>query len=82
MAASREEMWAHVAPAVSPLTIGNHLFAAGLRSSEPLYHLHHDTAKQGYSGVMKESTGERNGTLLSSVMRIDSVYMLVTNIHF
>ena len=43
----------------------------------PGYHLHNDTAKHGYSGVEKEKTGEWNGALLSSVMRVDSVCMRV-----
>ena len=75
--ASREEIRAHVAPAVSPRTFGNRLLVAGLRSRVPLasYHLHHDTAKHGYSGVVKESTGEWNDALLSSVTRIGSVDM-------
>ena len=30
--ASREEIWAHVAPAVSPMTISNRLLAAGIQS--------------------------------------------------
>ena len=68
---------AHVAPDVSPRSIGNHLFEAGLRSYVPLARLSftHDTAKHGYSGVMKMLTGEWNGALLSSVMRVDSVCM-------
>ena len=37
--ASREEIWAHVATAVSPRTIGNCLLAAGLRSCVPLARL-------------------------------------------
>ena len=37
--ASREEIWAHVAFAVSTRTIGNHLLAAGLRSCVPLTRL-------------------------------------------
>ena len=37
--ASREEIWAHVAPAVSPMAIGNHVPAAGLRSHVPLARL-------------------------------------------
>ena len=45
------------------------------------YHLHHDTAKHGYSGVMKESTGEWKGALLSSVMRVGSVCMGVMDLH-
>ena len=81
--ASREEIRAHVAPAVSTRAIGNRLLSAGLRSQclWPVYHLHHDTAKYGYSGVVKESTGERNGALLSSVMRVVSVCMRVIDIH-
>ena len=42
----------------------------------PGYHLHHDTAKHGYSGVVKESTGKWNGALLSSLMRVGSVSSL------
>ena len=41
------------------------------------YHLHHDTAKHGCSGVVKESTGEWNGALLSSLVRVGSVCMRV-----
>ena len=63
--ASREEIQAHVAPVISPRTIGNHLLATGLRSCVPL----------------KESTGERNATLFSSVMRVGSVCMRVMNVH-
>ena len=37
--ASRDEIRAHVAPAVSPRTIGNRLLAAGLRSRVPLARL-------------------------------------------
>ena len=36
---SREEIRAHVAPAMSPRTIGEHLLAAGLRSRVPLARL-------------------------------------------
>ena len=36
---SKEEIWAHVAPAVSPRTIRNHLPAAGLTSHMPLARL-------------------------------------------
>ena len=43
--------------------------------------LHHDTAKFGYSRVVKESTGECNGTLLSSVMRVGSVCMRVVDLY-
>ena len=48
---SMEEIQARVAPDVSPRTIGNRLFAAGLRSRVALVRLqlHHDTAKHGYS---------------------------------
>ena len=35
------------------------------------------TTKHSYSGVVKQSTGEWNGALLSSVMRVDSVCMQV-----
>ena len=45
------------------------------------YHLHHDTAKHGYSGIVKVSTGEWNGSLLSSVMSVASVFMRVTDVH-
>ena len=44
------------------------------------YHLHHDTAKHGYSGV-KESTRVWNGALLSSVTRVGSVCMRVLHVH-
>ena len=47
----------------------------------PGYHLHHNTAKHGYSVIVKESTGELNGTLLFSVMRVGSVCMRVIDIH-
>ena len=47
----------------------------------PDYHIHHDTAKHGYSGVVKESTGEWNGALLSSVMRVGPVCMQVMDVH-
>ena len=39
------------------------------------------TTKHGYSGVVKEETGERNGTLLSSVMRVGSVCMWMMDVH-
>ena len=45
------------------------------------YHLHHDTAKHGYSSVVEESTGEWNGALLSSLMGISSVCMRVMDVH-
>ena len=75
--ASREEIRAHVAPAVSPSIIGNRLLASGLRAQIisdhvclwPGYHLHYDTTKHGYSGVVNESTGEWTGALLSSVIK-------------
>ena len=47
----------------------------------PGYHLHHDTANHGYSGIVKESTGEWNGALLSSAMRVGSVCILVMDVH-
>ena len=43
----------------------------------PGYHLHHHTTKHGYSGIMKEW----NGSLLSSMMRIGSVFMQVMDVH-
>ena len=81
--ASREEIRAHVAPAVLPSTIGNCLLAAGLRFVCLWlgYHLHHDTAKHDYSDVVKESTGKWNGTLLSSVVRVGSICMRVMDIY-
>ena len=45
----------------------------------PGCNLYHDTAKRGYSGVVKESTGEWNGALLSSVMRVGSVCMYASD---
>ena len=45
------------------------------------YHLHQDNDKHGDSGVVKESTGEWSGTLLSSVMIIGSVSMRVMDVH-
>ena len=47
----------------------------------PGYHLHHITAKHDYSGVVKESTREWNGTLLSSMLRVGSVCMRVKDVH-
>ena len=76
--ASREEIRAHVELTVSPRTIGNCLLAAGL---ELLCASGHDTDKHGYFGVLKESTGEWNRALLSSVMRVGSVCMRVMDIH-
>ena len=43
----------------------------------PGYHLHHDTDKHGYYGVVKESTGEWSGALLSLVLRVVNVCMRV-----
>ena len=82
-AASRKEIRAHVASAVSARTIGNCLFAARLRFCAPLdrLYLHHETAKHGYPGIVKEATGEWNGILLSSVMRLGSVCMRVKDVH-
>ena len=79
----REEIWAHVAPAVLPKNIENCLLQ---QDSDHVclwagYHLHHDTAKHDYSDVVKEFTGEWNGALLSSVMRVGSVCMWVMDIH-
>ena len=81
--ASREEIRERVAPAVSPRTIGKLRLQ---QDSDHLclwlgYLLHHDIAKHGYSGVVKESTGEWNGALLSSVMRVGSVCMRVMDVH-
>ena len=74
--AFKEEIRAHVAPAVSPRTIGN--FCLQQDSDHvcfwPGCHLHNDTAKHGYSRVVKEWTGDRNDVLLSSVMRVGCVY--------
>ena len=47
----------------------------------PDYHLHHDIGKHGYSGILTESTGEWNGALLSSVIRVGSVCMWVMDVH-
>ena len=73
--ASREEIRAHVAPEMSPRTIGNRLLAAGLRSRVPLARL-----PLGYPGVGKESTGEWNEAMLSSVMRVDYVCRQVMDV--
>ena len=74
--ASREEMQAHVAPAVSPNTI-----AVGLRSRVPLARLpltpRHRQARLLYSGLVKESTRKWNGAMLFSVMRVGFVCMRV-----
>ena len=73
----REEILAHVAPAVSQRTIGNRLLVAGLRSCVPLALLpptpRHRQAQQ--------STGGRNGTLLSSVMGVGSICVRVMDVH-
>ena len=63
-----------MAPAVSARTIGNCLFEAGLKSCVPLARLPMKPrhAKRGYSSVVKESTGERNGALLSLEIRVGS----------
>ena len=47
----------------------------------PGYHLRHDTTKHGYSSVVEVSTGEWNGTLLSSAIRVGSVSMRVMDVH-
>ena len=47
----------------------------------PGYHLHHDTAKHGHPGIMKESTGEWNDALLSSVMRVGSFFKRVMDVY-
>ena len=44
-------------------------------------YLHHNTVKHGCPGVMKESTKEWNGTLLSSVMGVNSFCMRVMDVH-
>ena len=44
----------------------------------PDYHLDHDIAKHS---VIKESTGEWKGALLSSVMRIGSICEQVMHVH-
>ena len=46
----------------------------------PGYHLHYDTPKHDYSGVLKELTGEWNGALLSSVTRLGSECVWVMDI--
>ena len=56
VAASREEIHTHVAPAISPRSIGNHLLAAGLRSRVPLGRLSlHDGCKH-----VQRRPGERH----------------------
>ena len=68
-----EEIRAHVAPTVSPSTIGNHLLAAGLTSRVPLARLpltpRHRQAR--YTGTVKESL----------VMRVGSVCIRVVDAH-
>ena len=56
-------------------TISDHIFL------RPGYHLHHDTTKQDYSCVLKDSTEGWNGALLSSVMRVVSVCIRVMDVH-
>ena len=63
--ASREDILAHVAPAVSPRTIENRLLATGLRSRVLLTRLPF-TSRLRYSGVVKQSTGEWNGSVVFS----------------
>ena len=85
MAAFREEIRAHVALLCHQRPLGTVCLqqdqitcASGLG-----YHLdlHHDTAKHSHSGVVKESTGEWNGVLLFSVMRVCSVCMRLMDVH-
>jgi hypothetical protein len=47
----------------------------------PSYYWHHDTAKQGYSGVMKNSTGKWIRNPLSLVLRVDSVCVRVIDVY-
>ena len=47
----------------------------------PRYHLHHDIVKHDYRGVVKETTGEWNGALLSSVMIVGSICMGMMDVH-
>ena len=46
----------------------------------PGYHLHHDTAKHSYSSDVKESTGEWNGALLPSMIKLGSVCMRLMDV--
>ena len=69
----------HMSHLLSSRTIANRLLAAGFRSRVPLARL--PLTKHGYSGVAKVSTGEWNGALLSSVMRVGSVCMRVMDVH-
>ena len=80
--ASREEIIVHIAPPVSPRTIGNNL----KKDSDhvclwPGYRLQHVTAKDGYSGVVNESTGEWNDAQFSSAIRVGYACMGVTKVH-
>ena len=83
LTASREEIQAHVAPAVSPRTTGNSLFAAELNHVCLWigYQLLYDAVRHGYFGVVKESTGEWKGALFSSVMRVGSVCVRRIDVH-
>ena len=47
----------------------------------PDFPLTADSGWHGYSGVVKESTGEWNDAMLSSVMRVGSVCMRVMKVH-
>ena len=62
----------HMLHLLSSRIIGNRLLAAELDHVclWPGFHLHHDTVKHGYSGILEKSTGEWNGALLSSVTRV------------
>ena len=46
----------------------------------PGYHLHQDTAKHGYLDVVKVSSGEWSGALLSSGMRVGPVYVRLMDV--
>ena len=77
--ASKEEIRAYGAPDVSPRIIENCLLTAGLTSRETLAMLPF-TPRQRQARLLwllKESTGEWNGALLSSVMRVGSVCMRI-----
>ena len=78
--ASREEIRARVAPDVHQRPLGTVCLQ---QDSEHvcLWPGYHDTAKHGYSSVAEESTGERNGALLSSAMRVGSICMRVMDVH-
>ena len=47
----------------------------------PGNHLQHDTDKHGHSGIVKESTGELNGALLTTVIINVCVCMRVMDVH-